>query len=206
MGSDQVLNQINTYFKEVLHRGLGKKGLIFPIDLNRVEDDNLKEICSRLAVIFEMINESYQCSGQLSQGKLDSQVSRTNIFGMPLKALQASLAHLTWQVNQVADGDLSQKVHFLGSFSNSFNRMISSLKKKKILEQQIMEKNIELENAIKELKMLSGIVPICMHCKKIRDDRGYWNQLEKFLTENSDAQFSHGICDDCLKEQYPDED
>lgn len=206
MNSGQILNEINKYFKEILQRGLGKKGLIFPIDLNIVEDDNLKDICSRLAVIFEMVNESYQFSEQLSRGALNSQISRKNIFGMPLKGLQASLAHLTWQVNQVAEGDLNQQVHFLGSFSDSFNRMISSLKEKKILEQQILEKNLELEKAIKEIKTLSGIVPICMHCKKIRDDQGYWNQLEKFITEHSEAQFSHSICDNCIKKHYPDVD
>jgi hypothetical protein len=58
----------------------------------------------------------------------------------------------------------------------------------------------ELQVALDEVKTLRGIIPICMHCKKIRDDKGAWNQLEKYITENSDAQFSHGICDKCLNE------
>ncbi|MBN2807917.1 MAG: response regulator [Deltaproteobacteria bacterium] len=66
------------------------------------------------------------------------------------------------------------------------------------------EKNKELEKALGEIKTLQGILPICMHCKGIRDDDGAWNQLEKYITEHSDAQFSHGICDKCLKEHYPD--
>ena len=66
------------------------------------------------------------------------------------------------------------------------------------------EKNKELEKALGEIKTLQGILPICMHCKGIRDDDGAWNQLEKYIIEHSDAQFSHGICDKCLKEHYPD--
>lgn len=66
----------------------------------------------------------------------------------------------------------------------------------------LKEKTGALEKAFSEIKTLSGIVPICMHCKGIRDDKGYWNQLEKYLSEHSQAQFSHGICDKCLEKYY----
>ena len=78
-----------------------------------------------------MVNESYQYAEHLSRGDLKAKSSRNNIFAMPLKGLQASLAHLTWQARQVAEGDLNQQVHFLGEFSDSFNHMISSLREKK---------------------------------------------------------------------------
>ncbi len=55
----------------------------------------------------------------------------------------------------------------------------------------------ELQTALAEVKTLSGFIPICMRCKKIRDDRGYWNQLEAYISEHSGAQFSHGVCPDC---------
>jgi hypothetical protein len=74
------------------------------------------------------------------------------------------------------------------------------------LMRDLSRKNKELEDARSKLKVLGGIIPICMHCKKIRDDQGYWSRLEKFITENSEAQFSHSICDDCMNELYPDED
>lgn len=61
-----------------------------------------------------------------------------------------------------------------------------------------------LGQALEEIKTLEGIIPICMHCKKIRDDQGAWNQLEQYISEHSDAQFSHGICPSCLQEHYPD--
>lgn len=59
-----------------------------------------------------------------------------------------------------------------------------------------------LQNALEKIKKLEGIIPICMHCKKIRDDRGYWNQLEQFLDEHSEAKLSHGICPECLDNHY----
>jgi hypothetical protein len=68
----------------------------------------------------------------------------------------------------------------------------------------LSEKTYALEKAFSEIKTLKGIVPICMHCKGIRDDQGYWNKLEKYIADHSDAKFSHGICDKCLAEKYPD--
>jgi hypothetical protein len=62
-------------------------------------------------------------------------------------------------------------------------------------------KNDNLENAMKELKILKGIIPICGRCKKIRDPRGVWNNLERYLQNHSDASFTHGLCPDCLKEE-----
>jgi ligand-binding sensor domain-containing protein len=65
-------------------------------------------------------------------------------------------------------------------------------------------RNEELSEALGNVKQLSGLLPICAHCKKIRDDRGYWNQLEQYITERSEADFSHGICPDCAQEMFPE--
>jgi hypothetical protein len=70
----------------------------------------------------------------------------------------------------------------------------------------LKEKNQDLEAAMKEIKTLSGLLPICMHCKKIRNDRGYWQQMETYIHEHSDAQFSHSICRECADKFYPDMD
>ena len=61
-------------------------------------------------------------------------------------------------------------------------------------------------NLIKENKTLKGFLPICATCKKIRDDQGYWNQIESYIKDHSEAEFSHGICPDCAKKLYPDMD
>jgi hypothetical protein len=60
----------------------------------------------------------------------------------------------------------------------------------------------ELALARDEIKALKGFIPICASCKKIRDDKGYWNQLEKYISEHTDAQFSHGICPECANKLY----
>jgi len=61
-----------------------------------------------------------------------------------------------------------------------------------------------LQQALDEIKVLKGILPICMHCKKIRDDSGYWSQLETYIHTHSGVDFSHGVCPDCLKVHYTD--
>jgi FixJ family two-component response regulator len=63
----------------------------------------------------------------------------------------------------------------------------------------------QLKEALDQVKTLKGIVPICSCCKKIRDDKGFWQQLEIFIQEHSDAEFSHGICPDCLRKYYPEQ-
>ena len=61
-----------------------------------------------------------------------------------------------------------------------------------------------LQQALSQIRILSGLLPICARCKKIRDDQGYWNQIEVYIREHSDADFSHGICPDCSRELFPD--
>lgn len=62
----------------------------------------------------------------------------------------------------------------------------------------------ELSAALGEVKTLSGLLPMCANCRKLRDDKGYWSELETYITRHTDAQFSHGICPDCMKALYPD--
>ena len=63
---------------------------------------------------------------------------------------------------------------------------------------------LELQDALAKVKTLSGLLPICAACKKIRDDNGYWNQIEEFIQSHSDAEFTHSFCPDCMKALYPD--
>lgn len=61
-----------------------------------------------------------------------------------------------------------------------------------------------LEEALANVKTLRGLLPICAACKRIRDDRGFWQQLEIYFQSHSEARFSHGMCPDCVKKWYPD--
>lgn len=60
-----------------------------------------------------------------------------------------------------------------------------------------------LEKALNEVKQLRGIIPICARCKKVRNDNGFWEQVEHYISEHSDAEFSHGLCPNCMQAMYP---
>ena len=80
-----------------------------------------------------------------------------------------------------------------------------------ITERMRMEKDrdkliVDLQKSLSEVKTLRGFLPICSHCKKIRDDEGYWNQIELYIQKHSETEFSHGICPECAKKYYPDID
>jgi uncharacterized membrane protein YciS (DUF1049 family) len=62
----------------------------------------------------------------------------------------------------------------------------------------------ELKDALSQVKTLSGLMPICASCKKIRDDSGYWNQIESYIRDHSEAEFSHSICPECSKKLFPE--
>ena len=68
------------------------------------------------------------------------------------------------------------------------------------LQQALASRVKELEVALSKVKQLQGLLPICSYCKKIRNDHNYWEQLEKYLAEHSDVEFSHGVCPDCYQE------
>ncbi len=69
------------------------------------------------------------------------------------------------------------------------------------LKKELLTKNNELKEALDKIKVISGLLPICAVCKKIRDDKGYWNQIESYISTHSDTQFSHGFCPECYKKQ-----
>jgi len=82
---------------------------------------------------------------------------------------------------------------------------------KEITERILVEKErekliLELQEALEDVNTLSGLLPICAKCKKIRDDKGYWNSLEEYIEKHSDASFSHGMCSECSDKLYGKKD
>jgi len=73
------------------------------------------------------------------------------------------------------------------------------------LEIMVENRTAELQKALDGIKKLEGIIPICIHCKEIRDDKGSWSQLEEYVYEHSTAQYSHSLCEKCHKKYYPDD-
>ena len=108
---------------------------------------------------------------------------------------------------------------FFGGFVSSLRRRLGEQNKKiqkahKEIKIEIKERKlaqiekdsliVELKDALSQVKTLSGFLPICASCKKIRDDSGYWNQIESYIRDRSEAEFSHSICPDCAKKLYPE--
>lgn len=79
-----------------------------------------------------------------------------------------------------------------------------NITKRKLAEMALAEKHDKLLKALEDIKILSGLLPICASCKKIRDDKGYWNQIEVFIRDHSEADFSHSICPNCADKLYHD--
>lgn len=86
----------------------------------------------------------------------------------------------------------------LESSRDLFSRMLDSRNR------QLVQEKKQLETALKEIKTLSGLIPICAGCKSIRNDEGYWERVETYIEARSAVDFTHGLCPDCLKRLYPD--
>ena len=81
---------------------------------------------------------------------------------------------------------------------------IQDITERKRAEEEREKLILQLQKALDEVKTLKGIFPICASCKKVRNDEGYWEQIEVYIRDHSEADFSHGICPDCMKKLYPD--
>ena len=89
----------------------------------------------------------------------------------------------------------------VGELARIFNSMIEKRRQAEAEREELIR---SLREALAEVKLLSGFLPICTSCKKIRDDKGYWNQIESYISTHSDVIFSHSVCPECVKKLYPD--
>jgi len=87
--------------------------------------------------------------------------------------------------------------------SDAVMALLTDITERKNLEKEKEKIINDLQKALSEVKALSGLLPICSNCKKIRDDKGYWNQIEVYIRDHSEADFSHGLCPDCVTKLYP---
>jgi PAS domain S-box-containing protein len=95
---------------------------------------------------------------------------------------------------------LAEERHLLNSVADLLGRSTERRQAEEDREKFILE----LQKALSEVKTLSGLLPICASCKKIRDDSGYWNQIESYISKRSSAEFSHAICPECAEKLYPE--
>lgn len=108
-------------------------------------------------------------------------------------------------VEAMGRGDLSRRVTVtsddeIGRLGDAFNAMADRRRKAEDDREKLIE---DLRVALDNVKTLRGLIPICASCKRIRDDSGYWGQIEAYIARHSDAEFSHGICPECAEKLYP---
>ncbi|MCK5340166.1 MAG: hypothetical protein KAJ60_03780, partial [Desulfobulbaceae bacterium] len=113
--------------------------------------------------------------------------------------LETMTRHLT---NEVRLGR-EESEEYIRKYFEIYLRLDQKVKER---TSELEEANRNLQEALTKVKTLSGFIPICASCKKIRDDKGYWNQIEAYIQKHSNAEFSHGICPECLKKLYPEFD
>jgi len=91
---------------------------------------------------------------------------------------------------------LAGREHLLESFLDITERKRAEEERERLIGQ--------LQDALAEVKTLSGLLPLCSSCKRIRDDKGYWQQIEAYIRDHSEAEFSHSVCPECAKKLYPE--
>ena len=123
-------------------------------------------------------------------------VSGTGVVADVIEALRRG----AWDYLLKPVEDLSVLLHAIDKALERARLILENREYQKHLE----ERTAELEKALTEIKTLEGIIPICANCKKIRDDKGYWERVEVYIHKHSEAQFSHGICPECFKKLYPE--
>jgi hypothetical protein len=179
------------------------------IDTEKTINEKEHELAILLNRLFLFVQEIHEFILPLSKGRLDDVrvPLPKNFLASPFKELHSHLQHLTWQAKQVAQGDYTQRVDFMGDFSEAFNFMIASLGNS---EEMLKRKIEELKKALSHITTLEGILPICANCKKIKVEGGdpenqkSWVQMENYISIRTRAQFSHSICPSCMGKLYPD--
>ncbi len=138
-----ILHALRDQF-ERLNQGKGAA----PVDTGQVEDPEVKALAEALNRFIKRYNEAGEFVGELAAGNLEVKPPVRNLLVSPFKQLHAALQHLTWQTCRIAEGDYSQRVHFMGNFSTAFNSMVESLAEN---EKRLHEAHDELEAQSEEL-------------------------------------------------------
>ena len=115
--------------------------------------------------------------------------------------------YVTTEIVNPKDGrtyNVSHSPIFHNNDSISKMTIFRDITQRKLIEEEREKLIKELKNVLDQVKQLSGMLPICSSCKMIRDDKGYWSQIESYIRDHSEAEFSHSICPECAKKLYPD--
>lgn len=88
--------------------------------------------------------------------------------------------------------------------SENQQQTLKALARQVVVQLELRRTSARLANALEQINIMAGLIPICSHCKGIRDDRGFWSSIEEFISRHSEAELTHSICDRCVEVHYPE--
>jgi len=204
--AQKTINELSEAISELLAGKTPRQLCLRP-----TEDRSVNRLCESVIRLINSLNEANSFINRLSQGDLTINVPTHNFLVSPFKQLHANLRHLTWQAQQIASGDLNQKVDFLGEFSDAFNSMIESLKAKRKTEQALKESEErfrQITAAVQDVFWLidKGDPPrfiyvspavermLGLKSQELYDDPGVWTEL----VHPDDRQIFSDLLHNCL--------
>lgn len=141
--------------------------------------------------------------------KMLAEMGVESYIGAPLMTEESELSGILALLsdNPIPDSDFySATIDFLSMRIGAelYRHHIEETLNRQVAERtrELQASNKKLREALSEIKALQGIIPICSKCKKVRDDQGFWQQVESYISNHSEAKFSHAICPECMKEYY----
>ena len=231
---ERWINQRNILVRDDTGLPIAIEGVVSDITEHKQSDEALQESEQKFRILFESSKDANYISNveghiiEANQSFLELfDYDKEELKGLRTQDLYVNPKDRTAFINEVERGGFTKdfeetlkdkkgkviECHTNATFRRSADgtiigyqgiiRDVTDNKRKQIEREKLI---LELQEALAEVKTLSGLLPICSHCKKIRDDKGYWTQLESYIHQHSEAVFSHGICQECAQKYYPDLD
>lgn len=189
-----------------------------------IEDNKADQLAFKILVKDQALPYDYSIASSVSEAKSSLEPNRFDVIitdyflgdGTAFDILALGLDTPIIVITGAGDEEIAVRAMKAGAYdylikdleSNHLKVLpitVENAIKRKQAEEERERLIRDLQHALAQVKTLSGLLPICAACKKIRDDRGYWNQIEAYLREHSQAEFTHSICPDCLEKLYGNE-
>jgi hypothetical protein len=163
----------------------------------------------RDSVLERRIYKNYECKDGVQKESIDGQSLYDRRNGIREESKNRGQVEAVYKLMLPSElsiwiKDIANVIYFPMDKITLSSGSLTIVSKEMELEQKCERLIRKLQNALSKIKTLNGLLPICANCKKIRDDKGYWNQVEDYIRKHSTAEFSHGICPDCARKLYPE--
>lgn len=202
-----------TDFNETAHRDLGYTREEFAqIRLTDIDPfQSPEEVQSSIGEVLSQGSAEFEVRHRTKDGEIRDVHVMTRVLNLSGNNVFQTIWHDITEQKRAEEElnsyreDLEELVRERTTELSKLNEQLhKDIARRKIAEKIQEDLIIELRDAIAKIKTLTGLIPICAWCKKIRDDKGYWKKVETYIREHSDASFTHGICPDCLKKESPE--